>query len=108
MVHTHNIQTGDFRLNLRFQQFLLYWSLTAVACRPVRPRTKGKDEHNVQYVKSNCLPGHTFSSWDALKEHISWSMREVSDVHRHSTMNERPIDLFKHFHSYLHFIQSVS
>ena len=95
MVHTHNIQTGDFRLNPRFQQFLQYWSLTAVACRPVRPRTKGKDERNVGYVKSNCLAGHTFSSWDALEEHIAWWMREVSDVHRHSTTNERPIDLFE-------------
>ena len=37
----------------------------------------------------------TFTSLDALEEPIAWRMREVSDVHRHSTTNERPIDLFE-------------
>ena len=94
MVHRHNRVTGDFRLNATFEEFLRYWTLSVIACQSSRARTKGKDERNVGYVKSNCIAGHTFSSWNALEEHIAWWMREVSDVHRHSTTNERPIDLY--------------
>jgi hypothetical protein len=81
--------------HLLIQQFLQYSSQTAVASMPVRPRTKGKDERNVGYVKSNCLTGHTISTWDTLEAHIAWWMREVSDVQRHSTTNERPTYLFE-------------
>jgi hypothetical protein len=94
MVYRHNRVTGDFRLNPNFEEFWHYWTLSVIACHPSMARTMCKDEGNVGYVKSNCIAGHTLSTWSALEEHIAWWMREVFDVHHQLTTNERRIDLY--------------
>jgi len=60
------------------------------ACAPYRPRTKGKDERGVGYVKRNAIAGHRFDSVEALQAHLQRWMREVADTRVHGTTGETP------------------
>lgn len=90
LVTHHNVETGEVLFNDRLAAFAKYWGFRARACRPYRPRTKGKDENGVGYVKRNAMAGRTFASWEALHAHLAWWMREVSDVRIHGTTGETP------------------
>jgi transposase len=77
-----------------FEDFARYYGFTPRACQPHRPRTKGKVESGVKYVKRNALAGRRFNSWDELNDWLErWSM-EVADLRIHGTTHERPIDRF--------------
>ena len=90
LVHKHNVQTREIVFNERFASFCRYWAVIPRACAPYRARTKGKDERGVGYVKRNAIAGHTFTSLDALRSHLSHWMREVADVRVHGTTGEPP------------------
>lgn len=90
LVLSHDIQTREVRFNERLLAFARHWGFTPKACAPFRPRTKGKDENGVGYVKKNALAGHVFASWDALSAHLVRWQREVSDVRCHGTTAEAP------------------
>lgn len=78
-----------------FEGFCRHWGMKPRACRPYRPRTKGKVENGVGYVKGNALGRLSWPSWEALEGHLIWWMREVADVRIHGTTFERPIDSFE-------------
>lgn len=78
-----------------FEGFCRHWGMKPRACRPYRPRTKGKVENGVGYVKGNGLGRLSWPSWEALEAHLAWWMREVADVRIHGTTHERPIDSFE-------------
>jgi transposase len=78
-----------------FEAFCRHWGMKPRACRPYRPRTKGKVERGVGYVKGNALGRLRWESWEALDAHLVWWMREVADVRTHGTTGERPIDRFE-------------
>jgi transposase len=79
-----------------FEDFARYYGFTPRACQPYRPRTKGKVEAGVKYVKHNALAGRRFNSWDELNEWLErWSL-EVADVRIHGTTHEAPIARFAH------------
>ena len=63
------------------------------ACRPYRPRTKGKVESGVKYVKRNAIAGRSFESFAALERHLAEWMPKA-DMRIHGTTHRRPIDLF--------------
>jgi transposase len=75
-----------------FEAFCRHWGMKPRACRPYRPRTKGKVERGVGYVKGNALGRVSWASWEALHGHLIWWMREVADVRTHGTTGERPMD----------------
>jgi len=77
-----------------FVAFCEHWGMRPRACRPYRPRTKGKVENGVKYVKGNALGRQSYTSWDAVHGHLEWWMAEVADVRIHGTTQERPIDRF--------------
>jgi transposase len=95
LVHKHNVQTREIVFNERFGSFCRYWAVIPRACAPYRARTKGKDERGVGYVKRNAIAGHTFTSLDALRSHLSHWMREVADVRVHGTTGEPPLERFE-------------
>jgi transposase len=78
-----------------FEAFCRHWGMKPRACRPYRPRTKGKVERGVGYVKGNALGRLRWESWEALDAHLMWWMREVADVRTHGTTGERPVDRFE-------------
>lgn len=77
-----------------FEAFCRHWGMTPRACRPYRPRTKGKVERGVGYVKGNALGRLSWASWEALAAHLEWWMREVADVRTHGTTGDRPMERF--------------
>jgi transposase len=95
LVIKHNVQTREIVFNERFGSFCRYWAVSPRACAPYRPRTKGKDERGVGYVKGNAIAGHTFTSLDALRSHLLHWMREVADVRVHGTTGEPPLERFE-------------
>lgn len=90
LVSSHNVQTREVVFNERLHAFARHWGFTPKACAPYRPRTKGKDENGVGYVKKNALAGHRFASWEALQAHLARWQREVADVRCHGTTGEAP------------------
>lgn len=90
LVDEHDVQTREVRFNDRFRAFCRYWGVTPRACAPYRPRTKGKDERGVGYVKRNAIAGHRFDSLDGWSAHLDRWMREVADVRVHGTTFEAP------------------
>lgn len=94
LVTKHDVHTREVVFSPRFSAFAKYWGFTPKACAPYRARTKGKDERGVAYVKRNAIAGRSFTSFDELRAHLRWWMREVADVRIHGTTEERPIDRF--------------
>lgn len=78
--------------NPRFLAFATHYGFKPWACRPRRPRTKGKVERPFSYVESSLFNGRTFQSLEHLNEVTRWWLEHVSDTHLHRTTNERPID----------------
>jgi transposase len=78
-----------------FEAFCRHWGMKPRACRPYRPRTKGKVERGVGYVKGNALGRVSWASWEALHGHLTWWMRDIADVRTHGTTGERPVDRFE-------------
>jgi transposase len=79
-----------------FEDFARYYGFTPRACQPYRPRTKGKVESGVKYVKRNALAGRRFASWEELNSWLERWSSEVADQRIHGTTHERPIDRFAH------------
>lgn len=77
-----------------FEDFARYYGFTPHACQPYRPRTKGKVESGVKYVKRNALAGRRFASWEELNRWLERWSGEVADVRIHGTTHERPLDRF--------------
>jgi transposase len=78
----------------QFADFARYYGFTPRACQPYRPRTKGKVENGVKYVKRNALAGRRFSSWAELNDWLErWSV-EVADLRLHGTTHQRPAARF--------------
>jgi len=94
LVKLHNAATREVVFSETFHAFARYWGFRPWACAPFRARTKGKDESGVGYVKGNAIAGRQFESWQELRAHLSWWMREVADERIHGTTGERPIDRF--------------
>ncbi len=78
-----------------FEAFCRHWGTRPRACRPYRPRTKGKVERGVGYVNGNALGRISWASWEALHGHLVRWMREVADVRIHGTTGERPVERFE-------------
>ncbi|TSE29587.1 Integrase core domain protein [Tepidimonas charontis] len=95
LVERHNVQSREVVFNERLNAFARHWGFTPKACAPYRPRTKGKDENGVGYVKKNALAGRTFASWDALEAHLAQWQREVADVRTHGSTGEAPRTRFE-------------
>lgn len=85
---------GEPIYNARFLSFATHYGYRPVACRPHRPRTKGKIERGFRYVDLSLLNGRTFRSLEHLNEVTASWLEHVADVRVHGTTEKRPIDLF--------------
>ncbi len=45
-------------------------------------------------MKNNALAGHSFTSMEALEQHLAWWMREIADLHCHGSTGEPPLQRF--------------
>jgi hypothetical protein len=73
----------------------LHYGFTIKTHRPYRPRTKGKVERAVDYVKENFLNGRSFSGFDDLNaQGLHW-LNTTANLRLHATTKERPLALLE-------------
>lgn len=95
LVTRHDSKTREVDWNPAFASFCKDRDIQPEACLPGRPRTKGKIERVVGYVKHNALANRAFPSFAALKAHlITWAVN-VADRRIHGTTRERPAERFE-------------
>jgi transposase len=77
------------RFNARFLDLAGHCGFTPRACKPGRPRTKGKDERMVGYIKHHFFVRYrAFDSWAHLNQLAEQWLREEADQRRHGTVHE--------------------
>ena len=81
--------------NTRFLGFATHYCFRPWACKPRRPRTKGKVEQPFSFVEGNLLNARTFTSLDHLNEVAAWWLENVSDIRVHRETKRRPIDMYQ-------------
>jgi transposase len=79
--------------NPLFLDFVQHYGITPRACRPYRPRTKGKVERMVGYLRESFLAGRSFTGWEDLNGQGRHWLTDTANVRVHSTTGKRPIDL---------------
>ncbi|MGH7091419.1 MAG: IS21 family transposase [Stellaceae bacterium] len=87
------VVVGANQTNARFLDFSRHHGFEARRCRPYRPRTKGKVERTVSYVRDSFLNGRTFSGVDDLNAQGRHWLGSVANVRVHATTHARPCDL---------------
>lgn len=88
------VRIGPGRLNEAFADFAKHHGFAIKTHRAYRPRTKGKVERLVDYVKDNFLAGRTFHGIDDLNaQGLHW-MNHVANVRVHGTTGRVPQEAF--------------
>jgi transposase len=79
--------------NPLFVDFAGHYGFTPKTHRIRRPRTKGKVERMVQYVRDNFLNGRAFADLDDLNaQGLAW-LETTANIRLHATTGRRPVDL---------------
>lgn len=73
-----------------FLDFCRRLGFTPRLCQPYRPRTKGRVERGIDYVKENFWPSARFTDLLDLNTQVQGWVRAVADVRIHGTTGERP------------------
>lgn len=79
--------------NEGFLDFARHYGFAPKTHRVRRPRTKGKVERAVEYVKDHFLLGRTFADLDDLNAQLRVWLADVANVRTHATTGRRPVDL---------------
>ena len=88
------VRLSPSQWNPLMMDFLSHHGITPSTHRPYRPRTKGKVERVIRYLKENFLLGRTFVDLADLRAQGQHWQSEVANVRVHATTRERPCDLF--------------
>lgn len=83
------------QLNKSFVDFAGHYGFVPKTHQPYRPRTKGKVERPVAYVKSNFLNGRTFHSLEDLNAQAMHWLSHTANVRVHGTTGLQPAALFE-------------
>ncbi|WP_019224716.1 IS21 family transposase [Dehalobacter sp. E1] len=92
----HSHQTGTNKWNDKFLRFAKHQEFNPLRCRPYHPRTKGKVENGVKYLRKNFWPRiRTVSSLADLNGAVRLWLDTVCNVRLHQTTREIPFEAFK-------------
>lgn len=87
---------GHPKFNERFVDLAGFYGFQPQACRPHRPRTKGKDERMVRYIKENFFARYrVFESWAHLNQLAEQWLREEADQRLQNTVKEIVAERFQ-------------
>lgn len=78
-----------------FVDFAAHYGFAIKTHRVRRPRTKGKVERMVTYVKDNFLNGRSFADLSDLNTQGCHWLTHTANTRLHSTTRQRPVDLWK-------------
>jgi transposase len=84
---------GSREWNPLFLDFAPYDGFLPHTCRIRRPRTKGKVERMVDYLRDNFLLGRSFADLPDLNAQGRHWLTHTANMRLHSTTGQRPIDL---------------
>jgi Integrase core domain len=87
------VRDGPGQLNEQFADFADHHGFTVKTHRPYRPRTKGKVERHVDYLKDNFLAGRTFAGIDAMNTAVLQWLDTEANARIHGTTGQVPRDL---------------
>lgn len=87
------VRLGPGRLNEAFADFADHHGFTIKTHRPYRPRTKGKVERSVGYVKDNFLAGRSFDSLGDMNVRVRHWLESEANASIHGTTGKVPKDL---------------
>ncbi len=88
------VRLAHDQLHPQFLDFANHYGFTIKTHQPYRPRTKGKVERSVDYVKDNFLNGRSFADFlDLNAQALHWCTH-TANVRLHATTKARPVDLF--------------
>lgn len=87
------VRLSPAQWNPLMQDFLQHYGIVPKTCRPYRPRTKGKVERAIRYLKDNFLKGREFADLADLKARGQHWQNETANVRVHATTERRPMDL---------------
>lgn len=105
MVMTERPEEG--RLNKVFKDFADHYGFEPRFCAPYRPRTKGKVESGVKYLKRNFLAGRVFRDLAHLNAELEIWLTEVADKRIHGTTHVAPAVRFEEERQALHPIRGA-
>lgn len=83
------------KLTPLFQDFASHHGFTVKTHKPYRPRTKGKVERMVHYIKDNFLPGKTFVDLADANGQLTHWLKTLANQRVHGTTGEVPAELFE-------------
>lgn len=91
----HSHQAGENKWNDKFMRFARHQDFSPLRCRPFHPRTKGKVENGVKYLRRNFWPRiRTISSLAELNEAVQFWLDTVCNARLHQTTREVPAEAF--------------
>ncbi|MGH9959138.1 MAG: IS21 family transposase [Pyrinomonadaceae bacterium] len=88
------VRLSPTQLHPQFLDFANHYGFTPKTHQPYRPRTKGKVERIVDYVKDNFLNGRSFAGFDDLNAQALHWLNQTANVRLQATTKRRPVDLF--------------
>jgi len=89
------VRLGREEWNPLFLDFANHYGLVPKTCRIRRPRTKGKVERMVDYVKDGFLNGRSFDGLDDLNTQGRNWLDQTANVRIHATTKEQPVVLWR-------------
>lgn len=87
-------RNGSTVYNRHLLGLLDHYGVTPRACRPYSPKTKGKVERIVRYVRESFFMAREFADMDDLNRQFECWCREVADKRRHGTTGRIVADEF--------------
>ena len=88
------VRRGATGWNPLFADFAGHYGIIAKTHRFYRPRTKGKVERMMEYIKDNFLNGRTFIDLEDLNTQSRKWLDETANVRIHATTGRPPAELF--------------
>lgn len=88
------VRLGPAELNPAFMDFARHYGFAVKTHRIRRPRTKGKVERMVHYVKDAFLNGRSFTDLADLNSQAQHWLAHTANARVHATTERRPLDLW--------------
>ncbi len=85
----------DPEINPKVQSFCEYYGIVPLPTKPYTPRHKGKVERGIDYVQSNGLKGHVFTSIEEQNDHLLRWETSVADTRVHGTTRKQVGNVFE-------------
>jgi transposase len=101
------VRLEDGKLNPAFVDFASHHGFAIKTCRVRRPRTKGKVERMVDYMKDNFLLAREFADLEDLNSQARAWLDNTAHARVHATTGHRPMDLLASERQHLAALDSI-